>query len=95
MKKLFAAAVVALSLLCLVPTARAADKSAPKAGTPQTHHCYIDGKLQEGKTHKQCSAAGGAWKKDVDNAAKTEPAAKPEPAPDKTDDKPADTKTQP
>jgi hypothetical protein len=56
----------------------------PKAqGTPQTHHCYKDGKLFADMTHKHCTVEGGIWKKDVEvkaEAAKAEPKAEPKAA---------------
>jgi hypothetical protein len=98
--KTLIAAVAALSLFALAPAARAAST---KGGSTQTHHCYKDGALQEGKTHKQCTADGGQWKKDTDASGKTttpaaddkaKPAKDPNKAPDKAAD-PAQPKATP
>jgi hypothetical protein len=61
MKSLVAATAV-MGLLALTPDAW--------AGSKQTHHCYKDGQLQEGKTKKQCLAEGGTWQADTDAAGK-------------------------
>ncbi|HEX4386985.1 MAG TPA: hypothetical protein VH083_28720 [Myxococcales bacterium] len=33
-----------------------------KTGSPQTHHCEVNG-AEVAKTHKECSAAKGKWAK--------------------------------
>ena len=61
-----------------------------KTPPPQTHHCVgKDGTAQPNLTHKQCTKAGGTWKKDA--APASAPAAKPaEPAPAAPPAKPAE-----
>jgi hypothetical protein len=64
------------------PAPEKTEKAAkPKGqGTPQTHHCYKDGKLFADMTHKHCTVEGGIWKKDVDAKAEAaKPASKAEP----------------
>jgi hypothetical protein len=71
-----------VSSLALAGSAFAAGTKTPSTAPTQTHHCVgKDGTPQPGLTHKQCSKAGGAWKKDTAPATGA-PAAKPaEPAP--------------
>jgi hypothetical protein len=47
-----------------------------KTGSPQTHHCEVNG-AEVAKTHKACTTAGGKWAK---GAPTTAPAASPAPA---------------
>jgi hypothetical protein len=44
-------------------------------GTPQNHHCEVNGATVT-KTKKECKTAGGKWTKDA-GAAKTAPAPAP------------------
>jgi hypothetical protein len=81
----FLAAAPALAQTAPAPTTAPAPKAEKPKGkpTPQTHHCYKDGTLVADKTHKQCTAAGGEWKKDKDaakGAAAKAPAADAAPA---------------
>jgi hypothetical protein len=73
MMKRIAMSLAAAALLAAAPALAA--ENAPKAqprsmtkgkgtGTPQTHHCYKEGRLYTEKTHKQCTAEGGKWVKD-------------------------------
>ena len=39
-----------------------------KGGSPQTHHCEVDGK-EVAKTKKECKAAKGTWAKGAPSAA--------------------------
>jgi len=97
MTKRIAMSVACLTILAASPamaqTAAPAkeEQAKPKGqGTPQTHHCYKDGKLMADLTHKKCTAQGGEWKKDVGtkeapkasppSAPKGEPAPAPAPA---------------
>ena len=84
-------ALALVSSLALTGSAFAAGtgSSATKAPT-QTHHCVAkDGTAQPTLTHKECTKAGGTWKKDATPAtatpeskpAQTAPAPKAEPAP--------------
>lgn|SRR5262249_7928358 len=95
MKK-FALALV--SSLALAGSAFAAGTTKTPATAPtQTHHCVgKDGTPQPTLTHKQCSKAGGVWKKDAaptagaPGAKPAEPAPKaPEPAPKAPEPAPA------
>ncbi|HVP68464.1 MAG TPA: hypothetical protein VMT17_14510 [Anaeromyxobacteraceae bacterium] len=87
MTKRIALSALFLSILLAAPPAMAqAPAPAPSAqakpkgqGTPQTHHCYVEGKLQADLTHKKCTAQGGTWKKDV--GTKEAPAATAPPSP--------------
>ncbi len=73
MNNLFKSSLAAA--LCLLATPAFA-----KGGTPQNHHCWKDGASQPTLTHKQCTAAGGEWKKDAAAGAAAAPAASPAPA---------------
>jgi len=87
MKTVLAGRLGALALVSSLALAG----SALAAGTTQTHHCVgKDGTPQPSLTHKQCTAAGGAWKKDAAPATaapaskpapESKPAKQPEPAP--------------
>ncbi len=83
-------ALAFVSSLALAGSAFAAGTGAPttKAPPAQTHHCVAkDGTAQPTLTHKECTKAGGTWKKDAAPAAaapesKTaQPAPTPAPAP--------------
>ncbi len=79
--------VAVVSLFAAAPAFAQGETPAPKEqkavkaakGSPQTHHCYKDGKLLADVTKKKCAGEGGKWDKDSAHAAKAEPA-KAEPA---------------
>jgi len=48
------------AVLLLAAPALAADSA--KGGTPQTHHCEVQGH-EVAKTKKECGKAGGTWAK--------------------------------
>jgi hypothetical protein len=47
-----------------------------KTGSPQTHHCEVNG-AEVTKTHKECTKAGGKWAKGAPAAAATPAPATP------------------
>ena len=87
MMKRIALSLAAVFLLAAAPAFAQGEAPAPKeqkavkskSGTPQTHHCYKEGKLLAEKTRKQCASEGGKWDKDSAHATKAAPA-KAEPA---------------
>jgi len=92
-------ALALVSSLALAGSAFAAGtgSSTTKAST-QTHHCVAkDGTAQPTLTHKECTKAGGTWKKDAAPAttepkpAQAAPATKAEPAPAPKTTEPAKT----
>jgi len=52
-------AALAAALLLAAPALAA---EGTKGGTPQTHHCEVQGK-EVSKTKKECGKAGGTWAK--------------------------------
>lgn len=84
-------ALALVSSLALAGSAFAAGTGSSSTKAPtQTHHCVAkDGTAQPTLTHKDCTKAGGTWKKDAapetttpeSKPAQAAPAPKAEPAP--------------
>ena len=67
-------------ILCAALLAPAAFAKGKAGGTPQAHHCVVNG-AEVQKTKKECKKAGGAWAKGAPSGAPAAPA--PTPAPTK------------
>jgi hypothetical protein len=77
-------ALAFVSSLALAGSAFAAGTGAPttKAPPAQNHHCVAkDGTAQPTLTHKECTKAGGTWKKDAAPAAAAPESKTAQPAP--------------
>ncbi len=59
-------------ILCAALLAPAAFAKGKGTGTPQTHHCVVNG-AEVQKTKKECKKAGGTWAKGAPSGAAAAP----------------------